>query len=142
MMNYKLIDLKVFGDERGKLVALEGKHRGGGIPFDVKRVFYIFDTKGEVSRGCHANRNSQFLLIPISGSCRVKIDDGSNSNIVLLNNPHRALYINKMVWKEMFEFSYNAILLVVTNTLYDENEYIRNYEEFLLEVGREKTHLV
>ena len=96
-MNYKIIDMKVFGDERGKLVSFE---KGINCPFEVKRCFYIFDTKGNISRGCHANKNSEFLLIPINGSCRVKIDDGKTQTDVLLNNPHQGLYLNKMVWKD------------------------------------------
>lgn len=131
-MNYKLIDVKVFGDERGKLASFQD---GCNCPFDVKRAFYIFDTKDEVSRGNHANRQSEFVLIPINGSCRVKVDDGKTTEDILLNNPHQGLYLDKMVWKEMYEFSYNAILLVLTNTLYNEKEYIRDYDEFLKEVS-------
>lgn len=127
-MNYNLIDTKVFGDERGHLVSLE---QGNNCPFDIKRIFYIFDTKPGVARGCHANKNSEFLLIAINGSCKVKIDDGKNQEIVELNNPHQALYLDKMLWKEMYDFSYNAILLVLASTYYDENEYIRDYEEYL-----------
>ena len=130
-MNYKLIDLKVFGDERGHLISFQ---KDNNCPFDVKRSFYIFDTKPGVARGAHANRNSEFLLIPINGSCKVKITDSKNTEIVELNTPHQALYLDKMLWKEMYDFSYNAILLVLTNTYYDENEYIRNYDEFLNEV--------
>lgn len=127
-MNYKLIDMKVFGDERGHLISLE---KGNNCPFEVKRAFYIFDTKPGIARGAHANRNSEFMLIPISGSCKVRIDDGSSSETVKLSDPHKALYLDKMLWKEMFDFSYNAILLVLTNTLYDEKEYIRDYNEYL-----------
>ena len=127
-MNYKLIDMRVFGDERGHLISLE---KGNNCPFEVKRAFYIFDTKPGIARGAHANRNSEFMLIPISGSCKVRIDDGSSSETVKLSDPHKALYLDKMLWKEMFDFSYNAILLVLTNTLYDEKEYIRDYNEYL-----------
>lgn len=126
-MNYKLIDMRVFGDERGHLISLE---KGNNCPFEVKRAFYIFDTKPGIARGAHANRNSEFMLIPISGSCKVRIDDGVSSEIVRLSDPHQALYLDKMLWKEMFDFSYNAILLVLTNTLYDEKEYIRDYNEY------------
>lgn len=135
-MNYKLIDLKVNGDERGHLVSFQG---GVNCPFEIKRAFYIFDTKSTMARGCHANRNSEFLLILINGSCKVKIDDG-NGNVehVLINNPHQALYLDKMLWKEMYEFSYNAVLLVLTNTYYDETEYIRDYNDFLIEAKKIK----
>ncbi len=130
-MNYQILDLKAYGDERGKLISFQ---KGVNVPFDVRRIFYIFDTKTGVARGCHANRQSQFLLIPINGSCKVKVDDGKHQEDIVLNNPHQGLYLNKMVWKEMYDFSYNAILLVLANTLYDEKEYIRNYDEFLKEV--------
>ena len=131
-MNYKLIDMKVIGDERGKLVSLEG---GMNCPFEVKRCFYIFDTKSYTARGCHANRNSEFVLIAINGSCKVKITDGTKEEIVTLNSPHIGLYLCKMLWKEMYDFSYNAILLVLANTHNDEKEYIRDYNEFLKEVN-------
>ncbi len=130
-MDYKLIDTKVFGDETGHLISFE---KGSNCPFDVKRTFYIFDTIPGKIRGQHANRNSEFLLIAISGSCKIKIDDGHTYKIVELNTPHQALYLGKMMWKDMYDFSYNAILLVLTNTNYDETEYIRDYKEFLNEV--------
>jgi dTDP-4-dehydrorhamnose 3,5-epimerase-like enzyme len=131
-MNFKLIDLKVNGDEKGYLVPFE---KGNNCPFDIKRSFYIFDTASNVTRGKHANRNSEFLMVAISGSCKVKIDDGKNQEIIELNSPSKGLYLNKMVWKEMYDFSSNAVLLVLTNTLYDKNEYISDYNEFLREVN-------
>ena len=130
-MDYKLIDMKVFGDETGHLISFE---KGSNCPFDVKRTFYIFDTTPGKVRGCHANRNSEFVLIAISGSCKIKIDDGKNKEIVELNTPHKALYLGKMMWKEMYDFSYNAILLVLTNTNYDESEYIRQYDDYIKEI--------
>ena len=130
-MDYKLIDMKVFGDERGHLISFE---KNNNCPFDVKRTFYIFDTVPGIVRGAHANKNSEFVLIAISGSCKIKVDDGKTQEIVELNTPHKALYLDKMLWKEMYDFSYNAILLVLTNTVYDEKEYIRDYNEFLNEV--------
>ena len=131
-MNYKLIDTDIKGDDRGRLIAFEN---GVNCPFDIKRAFYIFDTKGGTARGRHANRNSEFLLIAINGSCKVKIDDGKSQEIVELSNPHAALYLDKMLWKEMYDFSYNGILLVLASTKYDEHEYIRDYDEFLKEVN-------
>lgn len=126
-MNYEVFELKNYGDERGALIPFE---IGNNAPFDVKRAFYIYDTKPGVERGCHANKNSEFLLVIISGSCKVKIDDGTNEEIVELNRPNQALYLDKMLWKEMYDFSYNAILLVLSNQLYDEKEYIRSYDKF------------
>jgi len=134
-MNYKLINMQTFGDERGHLISMQDNTN---CPFDVKRAFYIFDTKPGVVRGAHANRNSEFCLIAINGSCKIKVDDGKKQEIVELNNPKTALYLDKMLWKEMYDFSYNAILLVLANTLYDENEYIRDYDEFLKEVNNGK----
>lgn len=131
-MNYKLIDTKVFGDNTGHLISFE---KGSNCPFDVKRTFYIFDTVPGKVRGQHANRKSEFLLIAISGSCKVKVDDGKKQEIVELNTPHQALYLDKMIWKDMYDFSYNAILLVLASTNYDEKEYIRNYDDFLKEVN-------
>ena len=130
-MDYKLIDMTVFGDNRGHLISFE---KCNNCPFDVKRSFYIFDTVPGIVRGNHANRNSEFLLIAISGSCKIKVDDGKRQEIIELNTPQKALYLGRMMWKEMYDFSYNAILLVLTNTLYDEKEYIRNYDEYLKEI--------
>ena len=134
MKNYELINLTSHGDSRGNLIAFQN---GVNCPFDVKRCFYIYDTKdSNIIRGAHANRNSEFLFVVLNGSCKVKIDTGKETSEFLLNSPQTALYMNKMVWKEMYEFSHNAVLLVLTNTLYDENEYIKNYEEFLKEVNK------
>lgn len=130
-MNYKLIDLKVNGDERGKLIAFE---KNINCPFEIKRAFYIFDTKMNIARGQHANRFSEFMLVLISGSCKIKINDGIKEEIVTLDNPRTGLYLNKMIWKEMYDFSHNAILLILTSTNYDPNEYINNFDEFLCEV--------
>ena len=130
-MEYKIINLKKHGDNNGKLISFK---KNVNIPFDIKRVFYIFDTKNDVLRGCHANRNSEFLLIALSGSCKIKIDNGAIIDYITLNNPHTGLYLNKMIWKEMYEFSHNAILLVLSNTYYDENEYIRDYNDYKKEM--------
>ena len=127
-MNYKEYILKDFGDERGALIPLEG---GNNVPFEIKRTFYIYNTKPSAPRGAHANRNSEFLMVVLSGSCKVMITDGTNKEIIELNRPNQALYIDKMLWKEMYDFSYNAILLVLSNEKYNENEYIRNYDEYL-----------
>ena len=132
-MHYKLIDFVDFSDEKGSLVACEYQKN---CPFDIKRIFYIFDTKPGVARGAHANRNSEFLLIAINGSCKVKIDDGTKTEIVSLDSPSKGLYLDKMLWKEMYNFSYNAMLLVLASTLYDETEYIRNYNDYVKEVSK------
>lgn len=130
-MSYKLIDLKYYGDCDGQLIPFEN---GINVPFDINRVFYIYNTRPNIKRGMHANRNSKFLLIAISGSCKVKVDDGITQQEVLLNDPRKALFLNNMIWKEMFDFSYNAVLLVLTNTKYDDSEYIRDYKQYKEEI--------
>lgn len=125
---YKLIDLHVNGDERGKLVAIE---KGPNCPFEIKRAFYIFGARGETRRGCHANRNSEFLFVALKGSCRVEFSDGNVKETILLNSPAQALWLGKMTWKEMYDFSEDAVLLVLASEKYDAEEYIRDYQEFL-----------
>ena len=131
-MNYKVIDLHAFEDSRGSLVALE---KGQNCPFEVRRCFYIFDLKdSEVIRGAHANRRSEFLFVVVSGSCKVKIDSGKEQTEVTLSSPKQALYLDKMIWKEMYDFSEGAVLMVLSNLVYDETEYIRDYDEYINEV--------
>lgn len=134
MKNFKLIDLIVHGDERGKLVALE---KNVNCPFEIKRAFYIYATDKSVkARGCHANKNSEFLFVALSGSCKVIVDDGNERREFVLDNPETALWMNKMTWKEMTDFSDNAVLLVLSSEKYDINEYIRDYNEFLKGIQR------
>jgi len=128
-MHYKVYDLVDTGDDRGGLIPFE---KGMNVPFEVARAFYIFNTRPGTARGSHANRNSQFLFVVISGSCNVKINNGIEQSIITLNRPNQALWLDKMVWKEMYDFSYNAILLVLSNEKYDEKEYIRDYPEYQL----------
>lgn len=118
------------GDDRGHLVIVEGLK---DIPFEIKRIFYIYGSDTNVIRGQHANRKSQFVLINVSGTSKVLIDDGNEKTIVHLDQAHMGVYINKMVWKEMYDFSEDSVLLVLSSELYDSNEYIRNYKDFLKE---------
>ena len=133
-MKYELKELHAYEDKRGNLIAFE---KGANCPFEVRRCFYIYDTKdGSVVRGAHANRRSEFMLIVIHGSCKVRIDTGKEKDEVLLDSPKTALYLNKMVWKEMFDFSDGAVLMVLSNEPYDEAEYIRDYDEYIKEVNK------
>ena len=125
------------GDSRGALVALEG---GVHVPFNIKRVFYVYGTKGNMSRGCHANRKTKFVLIAINGACTVTVKDGVNDIDIVLDNPTRGLFLDKMVWKEMHHFSADAVLLVLCSELYDKNEYVFDYNEYLMEI-RNESHL-
>lgn len=124
---YRLINFKDLGDERGKLVVVEG---GRDIPFDIARAFYIYGSDSTVVRGQHANRNSEFVLVNVAGKSKVMITDGSRKEIVELNKPMEAVYIPKMMWKEMYDFSPDSVLLVLANTHYDSSEYIRDFEEY------------
>lgn len=132
MKKSELINLRVNGDERGQLVAIE---KGVNCPFEVKRAFYIFGMQGATRRGCHANRNSEFLFVALKGSCRVEFSDGNAKDSVLLDSPDKALWLGKMTWKEMYDFSDDAVLLVLSSEKYDKGEYIHDYREFINEVN-------
>ena len=119
------------GDERGKLVVIEGAQ---AIPFEIKRVFYIYDSDFSVVRGQHANRESEFVLINVAGKSKVRITDGTEKFVVELEKPMMGVYIPKMIWKDMYGFSQDSILLVLASTHYDETEYIRDYDEYLKEM--------
>lgn len=129
---YKILEFSDLGDERGKLVVVEGAQ---DIPFEIKRVFYIYGSDSQVVRGQHANRNSEFVLINVSGSSKVRVDNGFEEEIIELNRPRMGLYLPTMVWKDMYDFSEDSVLLVLANTHYDGHEYIRDYDEFIKEVG-------
>lgn len=115
------------GDSRGMLVAIEENRE---IPFDIKRVYYIYNTNDNIARGFHAHRQLQQMLICVHGSCKVVLDDGYNRETVLLNDPSEGLYIANDIWREMYDFSTDAVLLVLASELYDEADYIRNYDDF------------
>lgn len=135
---YKIIEFGEFGDERGNLVVAEGS--GRDIPFEIQRVFYMYGSDPAVVRGQHANRLSQFVLINVSGTSKVKVDNGYESRIIELNKPRMGLHIDTMVWKDMYDFSEDSVLLVLANTHYDGKEYIRDYDEFLKEVKGTDKH--
>lgn len=132
---YKILEFGDLGDERGNLVVVEGSQ---DIPFEIKRVFYIYGSDSEVVRGQHANRNSEFVLINVSGTSKVRVDNGFEEAVIELNRPRMGLYLPTMLWKDMYDFSEDSVLLVLTNTHYDGAEYIRSYEEYLKEVGGTK----
>lgn len=128
----KVLNFKDLGDERGKLVVVEGAE---DIPFDIQRVFYMYGSDNEVVRGQHANRESEFVLINVGGTSKVRIDNGHSEAVIELNRPMMGLYIPTMVWKDMYDFSEDSILLVLASTHYNGNEYIRDYEEYKKEMG-------
>lgn len=116
------------GDERGHLVVVEGNQ---SIPFEIKRIFYIYGSDPAVVRGQHANRESEFVLINVAGTSKVRITDGSEEYIIELDRPHMGVYLPKMIWKDMYDFSADSVLLVLASTHYDGSEYIRDYNEYL-----------
>ena len=116
------------GDERGQLVALE-EHKD--IPFEIKRVYYMYDTGKGVTRGQHAHKSLEQILICIHGSCKLMLDNGKEKKIVSLEKPYEGLYISNNIWREMYDFSSDAVLMVLASDVYKEEDYIRNYDEFL-----------
>jgi len=129
------IDFQVLGDDRGSLVALE---LGKQIPFEVKRVYYIFGTQEGISRGFHAHKALKQIAFCVRGSCRFVLDDGEKKEDVMLNSPNQGLLIEHMIWREMHDFSEDCVLLVLASEHYDEDDYIRDYNEFLESVNAKK----
>ena len=127
-MEIKMFQFPPHGDDRGQLIAIEAQK---DLPFEVKRVYYISDTLEGVRRGFHAHRNLQQVLICVSGSCKIHLDNGRETAEVLLDKPSEGLYIANDMWREMYDFTPGAVLLVLASAYYDEADYIRNYEDFL-----------
>ena len=122
-----------YGDERGHLVVVESMNQ---IPFQIQRVFYIYGSDSNVVRGSHANRKSEFVLINVAGTSKVKIKDGKGNEIIYcLNRPRTGIYLPSMVWKDMYDFSSDSVLLCISSQVYDPDEYIRNYDEFVKEIN-------
>lgn len=122
------------GDERGQLVALE---EFKDIPFEIKRVYYMYDTAPGVTRGYHAHKSLEQILTCIHGSCKIRLDNGREKKIVPLEKPYEGLYVSNNMWREMFDFSEDAVLMVLASDYYREEDYIRDYEEFLRFVGED-----
>lgn len=116
------------GDERGQLVALE---EFKDIPFEIKRVYYMYDTGEDIRRGYHAHRNLEQILICIHGSCKVLLDNGKERKKVYLEKPYEGLYVSNDMWREMYDFSPDAVLLVLASDYYMEEDYIRDYQQFI-----------
>ena len=116
------------GDDRGQLIALEEQK---DIPFQIKRVYFMYDTTADTIRGKHAHKELEQILVCIHGSCKILLDNGIEKKIVPLEKPYEGLYVANDMWREMFDFSSDAVLLVFASEVYDESDYIRNYDEFL-----------
>jgi UDP-2-acetamido-3-amino-2,3-dideoxy-glucuronate N-acetyltransferase len=126
-MSKKLMDLKGFTDGRGLLVALESNM---SVPFDIKRIYYLTDLKKSEPRGFHAHKNLKQLAVCLHGSCRFILDDGKTREEFVLSSPTQGLLIEEMYWREMDQFSNGCVILVLASELYDESDYIRDYNEF------------
>lgn len=132
----RMLEFKEHGDERGYLVVVEGER---DLPFKIQRLFYIYGSDSKVVRGQHANRNSEFVLINVAGTSKIKIKDGLGNEIIFcLNRPHTGVYLPAMVWKDMYDFSEDAVLLCIASEHYDENKYIRDYDTFVREVTKQR----
>lgn len=127
-MEIKYIPLQIHGDERGSLVALE---QANDVPFDIKRVYYMFNTQKEIRRGFHAHKQLVQLAIAVKGTCKFLMDDGHEKVNITLDNPATGLLIEPMVWHEMYDYSDDSVLLVLASDVYDESDYIRNYDDFM-----------
>ena len=125
----QMLEFVELGDERGHLVVVEGLK---DIPFDIKRIFYIYGSDADVVRGQHANRRTEFVLINVAGTSKVRVRDGRGNEVLYsLNRPHTGIYLPSMIWKDMFEFSEDSVLLVLASEHYDSDEYIRDYDEYV-----------
>lgn len=124
----QLIDFSPMGDERGSLVALEGLK---SVPFEIKRVYYIFATQQGVSRGFHAHKQLKQVAVCVTGRCRLVLDDGNQREAVWLDSPTKGILIEEMVWREMYDFSEDCVLLLLASEYYDEADYIRDYAGYI-----------
>ena len=127
MGEVRLIELPKIGDRRGNLSVIEEKNY---IPFKVERTFWIYDVPGGESRGGHAYRSTEEFIVALSGSFDVVLDDGRERKTFSLNRSYYGLYVPKMIWREMTNFSTNSVALVLSSTKYDAADYIRDYELF------------
>ena len=133
-MDIKMYNFPPHGDDRGQLIAIEAMK---DIPFEVRRIYYIYDTSAGVRRGFHAHRDLQQILVCVSDSCMIHLDNGHETAEVLLDKPSEGLYISNDMWREMYDFTPGAVLLVLASNHYDESDYIRNYNDFI-EMVRQK----
>ena len=131
----KILDLPKISDPRGNLTFIESPQH---IPFDIKRVYYLYDVPGGAERGGHAHKELQQLIIAMSGSFDIVLDDGVNKERIHLNRPYFGLYVNTMVWRELDNFSSGSVCMVLASIPYDESDYYRDYGEFTLALKDKK----
>lgn len=134
-MKIHFLQLQAHGDDRGSLIALE---QGENIPFEIRRVYYMFNTGKGVRRGFHAHNSLKQVAIAVRGSCRLLLDDGHEKIDICLDNPCQGLLIESFIWREIYDFSEDCVLMVLADKLYDESDYVRDYSEFLALASRMK----
>lgn len=127
MRNVETVEYKVITDHRGELIAIEYPKQ---LNFPLKRVYYMYNVGEGITRGNHSHMDLEQVLIAVSGKVTVKVKTPYEEEIYELNDPSRGLYIGPMIWREMYDFSKDAVLLVLASKEYDEEDYIRNYEEY------------
>lgn len=127
IIDARLIDLPEFVDDRGYLSYIESSNH---IPFEIKRIYYLHSIPNGQTRGAHAHKKLQQFILAVSGSFEIKIDDGVNTAIFKLSKPSKGLYVPPMIWRDINNFSYDAVCLVLASDIYNESDYIRNYDDF------------
>jgi len=128
----RMVDLPKISDPRGNLTFIEGRNH---IPFDIQRVYYLYDVPGGAERGGHAHKGLHQLIIAMSGSFDVVLDDGREKRRIHLNRSYNGLYVCPMIWRELDNFSSGSVLMVLASNVYDEDDYYRNYDDFLTAQG-------
>ena len=123
------------GDGRGQLIAVEGER---DVPFPIRRVYYMYGVGEGIRRGYHAHKQLEQILICMHGSCKICLDNGRERESVLLDSPGVGLYIGRNMWREMYEFSPDAVLVVLASMPYAESDYIRDYDQFISYVSRQE----
>lgn len=129
----RIVELPKISDPRGNLSFIEGDQH---VPFEIKRVYYLYDVPGGEARGGHAHRKLQQLIIAMSGSFDVVLDDGFERKTVCLNRSYQGLYLSSMIWRELVNFSSGAVCVVLASEYYDEDDYYRDYDAFLADVRK------
>jgi uncharacterized RmlC-like cupin family protein len=134
IVDCKIIDLPKISDPRGNLTFVEG---GNHVPFDIKRVYYLYDVPGGAERGGHAHKELRQLIIAMSGSFDIILDDGIEKKRIHLNRSYYGLYVCPMIWREIDNFSSGSVCMVLASSLYDESDYYRDYNDFISAVNLE-----
>ena len=127
-MDYKILNFDAKNDNRGSLIALENLKE---IPFEIQRIYYIYDTNPDFPRGAHAHKELSQLIIAASGSFTITLDDGKCKRSFFLNRPYQGLYVKPGIWRELTDFSSGAVCMVLASDVYNKEDYIRDYEEFI-----------